>query len=802
MQPRKIVFLIGVIAFLITLAAIIFALYSYRRPLPKTSGIEFVPGLFGNVTIYRDEWGVPHIFAENNHDLFFAQGYIHAQDRWWQMEMNRHLGMGEMSAILGQVEDAQNFDRFVRAVGWNRIAHANMSIASAESRTVLRSYATGVNAYIHDQDPGELAVQYTMLGLAGRGFEITPWEGVHSLAWGVAFSWSMNGNLSEELENVRLLNTLPPDLLQPFLSDPFMQAWQNSPIGYSGVDTELVGGVDPLNLPYLGAGVPLTSSAWVVDGSRTESGKPLLANDMQWRPSIPSPWYEVGLHCIEITPQCPYDVVGFSLPGIPGVIIGHNAHFAWGITNGQADTQDLYLLRLNPANPLQYEYNGAWRDMQALLEPIITNDANPLLRAVYLTTFGPVISRSPQVGDRYALALRWSGSEENDLVQTVLRINSAENWETFRAALAEWRGVSFDLVYADIDGIIGEQTIGSLPIRAEGASGLLPAAAWDDTHVWQGFVPFDEQASSMSRSSFFTSAAQIGGNPQQTRAERISAFLLDAELQHTPDTFAAIQLDADNTLFVSTLLTQLLALDFSAAEDAKLLDYQNWLRQWDMQMSESSPYPVLYGLLWAYLRESVIADQLDALSLGREHWLLEALLNQPDSRWWDDLRTPDIVEDRDLALRNAFQLAIDAAESQLGELREEWRWGNWHTVSFKSLLLGDVPGADEVLNRGPFGVGGDFDTVYQTPWILDQEHHQQTLSAPAFRVIIDLANFDNSRSILSTGQSGHPASPHYDDMVDLWRSVAYRDMLWDRNRIRDEAKVTLRLRPALPENSN
>jgi penicillin G amidase len=314
MLLQKIAFRIVIGITLLGLVATVYGYYSYRRPLPQTEGAIQLVGLREEVTIYRDEWGVPHIYAATAQDLFFAQGYIHAQDRWWQMEMNRHIGSGSLSAIMGNDEHVQNTDRFIRTLGWNRIAAAQWEAASSDSRRVLQAYARGVNGYVESRSQGELAVQYTVLGLTGRGFEVNPWEPVDTLAWLTAFAWQQSGNFLDELHNAQQLQTYDDALLPPYLS---------SDLDFNRLNLRLLGDVNPADLAFIPALNP-RSSAWVVSGEMTASGLPLLANDIQSNTTIPSDWYEVGLHCIEMTPHCPYDVVGFSLAGVPGVIVGHN----------------------------------------------------------------------------------------------------------------------------------------------------------------------------------------------------------------------------------------------------------------------------------------------------------------------------------------------------------------------------------------------------------------------------------------------------------------------------------------------
>jgi len=752
-----------------------YAWYSFRRPLPQTDGALTVDGLRDEVVIYRDAWGVPHIYANNVHDLFFAQGYIHAQDRWWQMEMNRRLGSGRLSAIIGDNTAVQNTDRFIRALGWGRIAADAWQDAPPSVYQALTAYTAGVNGYIAEEDQGDLAVQYTILGLSGRGFAVLPWEPVDSLAWLTAYTWMQSGNFADERAALHLLNALGDDLLHDlgYATD----------FDYRVLNGALIDALDPINLAFMPFGGGARGDAWVVGGSRTDSGLPLLTVDVQQAISIPVRWYEVGLHCIEVTPACPYSVVGMSLAGVPGVVMGYNADIAWALADPLVDTQDLSILRLNPQLPTQYELDGAWQPMIVHHETIPVNNADPLEVRLYAAEWGAVVSRQPN--SPYALALQWIPPQPAQVLAAFLQVNTAANWEDFLAALQNWAGPPQHVFYADRSGNIGRQTVGSVPVR--GHDGSLPLPAWQSANLWQGTQP-----AATTPPLFNPPVAWIA-----TDSPRLQDLLLTID-QHSADTFANIQADTYSP-FAARVLAALLAIDTAllpADENGdELRDYQNWLREWDATHEPDSPYPLLFNMFWVRLIEAVFDDQLEDGLMHPQQAILP-LLENPNSRWWDDLRTPEIEETRDETLLNAFALALDDAKNQWGMQRQRWRWGDLHTARFTSIPLGDsgVAAIEELLNR-EVPAAGSFDTFNVAPWNTTRANRYQVLSLPVFRMIIDLDSFAHSRSILATGQSGHPASPHYDDMMPLWGSVAYRNMQWEANALREASASTLRLRP-------
>lgn len=815
--------------------------YMYRRPLPQTKGAVGVEGLREAVSIYRDEWGVPHIYAATPDDLFFAQGYVHAQDRWWQMEVNRHLGRGQISMILGSNKTALTTDKLIRTVGWPRIAEEQWGNASLEGKRTLRAYAAGINRYIAERSQSDLAMQYTILGLTGGGFEVATWQPIDSLAWATVMNWHWDGNLSQEIERARIYGTLDEQLAASYFPEmvwnhsviqpedlPFdLQTYAAPPnppdyppgVDYRQVNTRLVEDIDLQDPSFIGLQAGPGSTAWAVQGANSASGQPLLANAPQTIISIPSQWYEIGLHCIEVTPACPYDVVGFSAPGLPLIVAGHNQNIAWGVTNTGIDTQDVYLVKLHDTS--QYEYEGTWKDIQILTETIEINDDESLAWPVYMTDWGPIISEQDE-DSPYALALHWPGLQ-GDWTQMLLDLNRATNWDEFRAALQLYGGTPLHFLYADTQNNIGYQLAGMVPVRAAGHSGQSPVPGWTTLYEWRGFVPFDylpsvynpvqgrigvasqpsvppeysawlqkELSGQFGADATYIFAPYWQPNTQAGRLEE----LLTTLTPHNTDTFAQMQADTENK-FAARLVSHLLRLDVS--DETKLQEYQNWLADWNFRHEMDNPQAVLVAVWWVRLNDVLFGDQLESEPSGSsvQRYALLNLLDDPDNLWWDNTDTPETTETRDIILRETFLWAIEEAEEEFGVLRDSWRWDELHRAHFVSLPVGSIGivGIEEVVNRGPEGTGGSIDTLNATVWSTSKVNRYEVITLPSYRMIIDLGNFDNSRGVHTTGQSGHPASEHYADMIDLWRTVAYHDMMWDTNIIRGDDSAVLRLQP-------
>jgi penicillin amidase len=835
--------------------------YNATRYLPMVNGLAYHSGLTAPVEIVRDSDGVPHIYASTVDDLFFAQGYVHAQDRWWQMDFQRHLGQGRIEELTGYNHSALSSDLLIRTWGWNRAAAGDTAAISPESQVALRAYTQGVNAYTGGKDGGALALEYTLLGLTGVSIEIEPWEPLHSLAWAKVMAWNLSGNASSEQQRLTLYEELGAGMTDayappyPFAEHPTILTGDDLPLtdtslqaptSGSGADVDYTaltvahssaGGsaaYDLLPLQHTGIG----SNNWVIAGEHTASGAPLLANDPHLGIQMPSIWYEVGLHCRPVTADCPYDVVGFSFVGVPAVVVGHNQRIAWGVTNLGPDSQDLYMLRVNPDNPYQYEYNGGWRDMDVITEVIaagsafqtaddpatercegISNlpldDHGDVVIEVRLTHFGPIITDNtiedctfiPRP-DGDPMALRWTALEPGDLFRAVLGLNRAANWADFRQALAYWDWPSQNVVYADVDGNIGYQAPGKIPIRAANHSGLIPVPGWTDEYEWQGYHAFDDLPRILNPDRGWIVTANNAVAPAAVsasisrewdtgyRAQRITE-MVSATSAHTVETIAEIQGDNHNP-FAEDVIPYLLEIDLA---DEALADAVTWLAGWDLQNHMDSPQAALFEVFWAHLVDALYNDQIPGSESNGPRWATRLLLDQPDHAWWDDTRTPGITETRDTILTQALQSALDDLTATLGANRSAWRWGDLHTATFTHVPLGQsgIGPVEALFNAGPVATSGGSSIVNATGWSVRAPGTVRgpytVRGLPSFRLIVDLGDFAASRSMNTTGQSGHPLSPHYSDLIDPWRSIRYHPLHFTDDAVNRAAVSRLELRP-------
>lgn len=814
-----------------------------QGPLPQHAGTLTLAGLDSEVEILRDTYGVPHIYASTTHDLLFAQGYAQAQDRWWQMEFWRHIGAGRIGELTGKNDSVFGNDLFIRTAGWSKSAERDYAALDDDSRALLQHFADGVNAYITSRSAGELAFEYNALGVTGVTIAIEPWQPLDTLVWTKVMSWDLGGNMSDERAIAALTERLGEELFADFAPPyPYGEkptvtqpedlppagesfAVHTSPEAGRPIVTDFTGNFADTGLAF-GKGDGIGSNNWVVAGAKSTSGKPLLANDPHLGIQMPSIWYEIGLHCQPVSADCPFEVRGLTFASVPGIVIGHNANIAWGVTNATWDTQDLYIIKVNPENPLQYEWNGAWRDMTSREEVIRFGDGeDPITITVRETHLGPIINDNTLNDDgtlraygEEPLALRWAAYEPSTLFQAIIELNQAANFEAYRAALRHWDTPAQNFIYADTEGNIGYQLPGNVPIRAAGHTGLLPIDGSTDQYEWRGYVPFDNLPSiynpergyiqsanqALVPQEYYTQLAEtlgdeFGADSHYTfgyyfaygdRGARITE-MLEATEKHDFESFRAIQ--GDNKLvFAEEIAPALKAMTF---EDAAITDARDWMLDWDYQLNADSPKAALFVAFWKYLASATYDDQYgEAVGFGRSlTGSMRLLVQDPENAWWDDTTTADVTETPTMIVERSLRAALEELTAAQGADRNQWQWGRMHTATFESNPLGlsGIAPLENLVNRGPVATGGGSDTVNATSWGDDY-----TVAAlPSMRMIVDMSDLNKSMIVHTTGQSGHPFSPHYGDMIESWRLVAYHPMLWTREQIEDNLESRLVLSP-------
>ncbi len=784
--------------------AVLGAYWLLQQPKPRYKGTLHTKGLSAGVEILHDRWGVPHIYARSARDLIFAQGFVHAQERLWQMDFNRRLVAGRLSEILGSL--AVPLDRWMRTLTMRRVAEREADFLDDESRLLLESYAAGVNACI-EREP--LPLEFRLLH-----FKPDPWKPADSLAWIKMMCWTLCVNWETEILRARLIARLGAATaasLEPALPPEWVRVVPPG-VDYSCIGTSaLQQAAEARQFTGPTGSHGVGSNNWVLSGSRTDTGMPILANDMHLGMTAPAIWYENhlsggGLH-----------VTGLSFPGVPLVIAGHNEQLAWGFTNGFPDVQDLYMehLRQSAEGKLEYEFRGEWFEADIRREEIHVKDSGPVFEEVVVTRHGPIINSLIQgEGMESPLALRWTALDESNTAQTLLDMNRAASCTAFREALRGWFVPTQNIVYADRQGNVAYSYPGKIPIRAKG-NGAVPVPGWTGEYEWTGYIPYEELPHMLNPAAGYIVSANNrvvdDGYPYwvspdfcaASRARRIVEIIEQKGVLGVEDV-SSMQMDQVSILARETM-RGLADID---PNDPELVPVFELFRNWDGDLSPTGPHSAVYEVFTRLLIVNVTAPKLGGLapryagkgptpvlaegSIFGEHareWLM-ITLSDPRSPWWDtgDGRT------RTELICQTLSETVATLKKACGPKMEDWAWGKIHSLTF-GHPLGDINPLDRIFTRGPYPIGGDGDTIWASS-NTRTDLGEQNIVGPPFRFIADLSNWNNSLGVLVPGQSGHPASEHYDDNIAGFFQGEYHRMLFDREEIVAYAVSRLVLEPS------
>ncbi|MCX2183229.1 penicillin acylase family protein [Streptomyces sp. SKN60] len=641
-----------------------------RGSFPQTTGTIRLDALTGPVEVKRDANGVPQIYADNEADLFRAQGYVQAQDRFYEMDVRRHTTAGRLSEMFGKSQ--VDTDAFLRTLGWRKVAQEEYDkVLSAETKKNLQAYSEGVNAYLKDRDPADVSVEYAALAFTGD-YTIEPWTPVDSVAWLKAMAWDLRGNMQDEIDRSLMTSRLKPqqikdlypgypyDLHQPIVDrgavdkvtgkfDPEAQPKGDDTTsggtgtsgGQNGIQSQLAALSDALDeIPALLGpnGNGIGSNSWVVSGNFTTSGKPLLANDPHLAPMLPSLWYQMGLHCRSVSANCRYDVAGYTFSGMPGVIIGHNNSIAWGFTNLGADVTDLYLEKIGTDG---YVVDGKTKPFVTRDEVIKVAGGDDRPITIRSTEHGPLVSdrstelervgqtapvgnAAPDRGTGYGVSLRWTALQPGKSMDAVFALNRAKDFAGFRAAAKDFEVPSQNLIYADTAGNIGYQAPGKIPVRTKGAAydGTLPAPGWDSSYDWKGYIPYAELPYEYNpKRGYIVTANQSVIDEKKypylltrdwgygSRSQRIND-LIESKLKDggkiSPDDMQSLQMD--NRSEIATLLNPLLLkIDIS---DPQVREAQKLLEGWDYTQEPDSAAAAYFNAVWRNVLKLAFGNKL------------------------------------------------------------------------------------------------------------------------------------------------------------------------------------------------
>lgn len=809
--------LIGAGVFIAAISVTLFILFSglSEKSFYNTSGNISLAGITDTVSIVFDNYGVPAIEAANEQDMYFALGYIHAQDRLWQMDLSRRVAEGRLAEIFGK--DVVEYDVLFRTLGIYKIAYQLYDSISPKSKEILSSYSLGVNSFIRNNIKN-LPFEFDVLD-----YKPDPWKPEHSLmiirlmAWDLNFAWYKEYLFSELA--VRFGDALAKDFIPDYpTSGPFViktktdskpKSDTNSVSTYYSPkvnsDLNLADGFlksiksyrDYFGTTSTGQG----SNAWVVSSKKSDNGKPLLANDPHLELSAPSKWYETKI----ANKYSGKFAAGFTIPGTPGIVSGRNNSIAWGVTNLMNDDSDL--ISFNRVNPgaSEYFYNGNRYSLDSTVEEIkIKDEVDGFFFTSYNSIEGPVVSGLNKIGfssqkkiphdKNTLLVLKWTGFYQSDEVLTFYNLNNADNWTQFRNSFKNYNAPSLNFVYADTSGNIGYQAAGYIPIRQQGAGGVDAYYPTASQIKWNGFIPLDKLPSLQNPDTGFIVSAN---NPPlkdagyyisylfepHYRAERIEDVISSRSL-FSAEEFELLQNDV-YSIQAKEFLTYLFeAAKDSIGIDSKYKEYLDLLKSWDYQMLSSSVQTTIFSAFELMLYKNIyrirFGEELfnDYIFVKNIPVRNTAKLLRQGQSWLFNVDPVSLVPvTPNEILKLSFYEAIDKLIEVSGTTNyDSWTWSEFHKVIIRHPL-GNVPALANVLNIGPFGIGGNGTTIMSSEYRFSPSYEsfqfESTLGS-SMRMIIDLSDDSRMITINSTGQSGQPLHQHYKDQSRLWLFAEYK----------------------------
>lgn len=756
-KKRKIVlFTIGIILILL-LAAALFANLYLSRSIEKVEGEIELPVLQEEVTVLTDEHGVPHIRAENEQDLYIAQGYVQAQHRIFQMELSRRQASGTLSEIVG--EGAIDQDKYFRALGLRRAAEASYEIYSEESKQVLDWFAAGVNAYIANAiDKNSLPPEFLLMGI-----EPSNWSPIDSLTIGKFMAFDLGGNWERQAFNYHVLDQFPEEKAYEL----FPVYPENRPTIIEDGELNIVNSFEHAVIPHEFNG----SNNWVVSGEKSASGQPLLANDPHLGLATPSIWLQMHLEAPEV------NVSGVIFAGVPGIILGHNETIAWGVTNTGPDVQQLYIEERNPDNPEEFRFEDKWEQAEIIVEPIAVKDGETVDYEVVVTRNGPIISEFAETaGNSHDLSLKWTALEPTTELEAILEMNKASNWEEFETGLEKFLVPAQNFVFAGDDGTIAYKANGNIPIYDEPEKALLPMRGWLAEDVLDEYIPFEELPRVVNPDKGYIATAnnKVVGDAypyhishvwaQPYRYERI-AEVLETDEKLTAEDMQQLQMDAHNLQareFLPELLQILSSEDITGNEKEAL----ELLASWEYKDLAELTEPLLFQQ-WIIEIENLLYKEIPEEIMGMfsakgqtTDTILRKGLTGEDSIFLEENGGLEEV------IHVGFSNAISHLEDTFGRKVDDWQWREHHQVAFRHPLSDIHPVLEFFLNNeGPQAMNGSALTVMAAAY--NKETGEVNHGAP-WRYVIDLAEAETAYHLNGPGQSGHFKSDFYHDQLEDW----------------------------------
>ncbi len=779
--------------------------YMLIKPHPEYNGEFFVKGIDNDIEIYRDEYAIPYIFADTDYEAAFALGYVHAQERLFQMDVVRRAGQGRLSEVLGT--KTIPFDKMFKTLGLFENTVENYKRYHPEVIKTLESYASGVNSFI-ELNESNLQIEFDVLGYSPE-----KWKPEHSLVIAKLLAFELNISWWTDVSFAHLIQKLGAEKVKDIIPDypengtliipEGFEKYVQSPRDFMKVHKEY--------LEYFGlAGTHIGSNSWIVNSEKSESGKSIIANDPHLQFAVPGKWYFAVLRGDKLKAE------GFTIPGAPVVVIGKNENIAWALTNVMADDCDFYVEKLDEQKE-NYLLNNSWVPLKSTIDTIFVKDSTDVIIELYSTHRGPLISEIHSYVDRYpneyqddaTLSMRWTALDFSDELFAMVSVNKASNWEDFKKALSNYTVPGQNFVYGDKEGNIGYVCGAKLPLRRFVNSPTMIYDGTTDTYDWNGYVPFEEMPILFNSPSDFISTANnktiesfsyhisnVWEPP--SRIDRINE-LLNSKEKHSVDDFKDYQYDFQSKYAEDILPFLLNAFENVEIKNENLVTSLKLLENWDYVMNKYSQTPTIFLTFYQFLLTNIYTDEMGE-ELFQEYSFMAnvpyrsiyELLTENNSTWFDNIAT-DEIENRDEIIRASLVDALDFLEKNYGENVASWQWGNVHELTFEHFFHGEIGIVNSIVDIGPFEIGGDGTTVFNTEYRFDEPFKVRL--GPSMRYIFDFADSNHIYFNMPTGQSGHILSKHYDDLTKMWLEGNYIKLNIDDNFIRRSNYNYLLLRP-------
>lgn len=766
-----------------------------KGALPVYSGELTVSGLNGEVTVYRDERGMPHIYAEDEHDLYFATGYIMAQERLWQMDLIRRATKGELAEMFG--DDYIQTDLFLRSLDMTTKSKMVLSNQPAEITLCLQAFADGVNSYI-GKAGRKLPPEFRILSYRPDEWKLEDIANIIGyMGWDLAA-----GNLTTDIFIYRLTEKIGAEKVSQLIPDWGVESSSVFPDFRLEDDilSEARAFISSLDqLEALGIHSFSGSNNWAVSGSRSATGMPLFSNDMHLGLSSPGIWMQMH----QVVPG-KLNVTGVMVPGEPFVVAGHNDNIAWGLTNLMVDDVDLFREEINPENEDQYFFNGEWRNMLVRKEIIRSKTGRTDTLLLKFTHRGPVISGLQNV-ENAVLTMRWSGYDPSDELRAVYSINRAGNWEDFRRGVEHFSSISQNFAYADREGNIGIVTGGGIPVRKGYGSMIRPGQT--DEFDWKGYVAPAQLPYSFNPETGYVSSANNRTVSDEYpyyisfrfyvpyRIDRIREMIGEKE-KHDVDDFRRMLTDQHSAY--ARLLTPFILRVSDRKPELNAVENQmlDIMTDWDYDMSADQVSPTVFEFFSASFAKNLLGDELGELydqlpGSIKDYYIYRILKNGPDE-WVDDIRTPETESLDDIIFRSFRDAAGNISESR-GNNVSEWKWGEIHRITLEHPI-GSIRIMDRIfgLNSETYPAGGSDHTV--CPYTYGEGF--RVTNGASERHIYNLADWDESWTVIPTGVSGIPASEFYLSQTKTYVEGGFYRDLFSEDAVRKAAKYVLKLKPS------